>query len=79
MKITGPFKDEKGRDIYPADRIACRELDEQPDASWRALIFLGYEEGSPRPYVTNVGCFPLALRDHSPEMQEWVNKNVTTP
>ncbi len=79
MKTTGPFKDEKGRDIYPADRIACRELDEHPSESTRGLIFLSYDGGSPRPYVTNAGCFPLALRDHNPEMQAWVNKHVTIP
>jgi len=69
--------DEKGRQLAIGMKVGCRQLGESRAWSVRGLTLEGYEVGTPQPYITNAGRFALAIKDHQPDMDEWIAKHVS--
>ena len=71
------IKDEHGKTIVIGMRVGCRNIGESRSNSRRGLTLTGYELGQPRPYITNAGRFDLVIKDHQPDMEEWIAKQST--
>jgi hypothetical protein len=69
--------DENGKPLAIGMRVGCRQLGESRAWSVRGLTLEGYEVGTPQPYITNAGRFAVAIKDHQPEMDEWIAKHVS--
>lgn len=74
---TGQIQDENGRPLTIGMRVGCRQAGQPRDWSQRGLTLTGYEPGTDQPYITNEGRFALAVKDHQPDMDEWIERNVT--
>jgi hypothetical protein len=70
------IRDEIGRTIEVGMRVGCRNTGEPREMSRRGLTLLGYEPDSDRPYITDAGRFGLALKDHQPDMDQWIASHV---
>lgn len=73
MKIV----DENGISLEIGCRVGCRRLGEPITRTQRSLTLIGYEPNSECPYITQIGRFSLAIRDHDPDMDEWIKGHVT--
>ncbi len=71
------IKDENGKALKIGDRIGCRKRDESKAESVRGLTLIGYDPESSCPYITDEGKFPLAIKDHNPEMDSFIADHVS--
>jgi len=71
------IRDKFGKVLQIGDRIGCLYEGQPVDQARRGLILQGVEmvDGALK-YVTEEGRWPIAIKDHSPDMQEWVNTHV---
>lgn len=71
------IRDKFGKVLQIGDRIGCLHEGQPVDQARRGLILQGVEmvDGVLK-YVTEQGRWPIAIKDHSPDMQEWVNTHV---
>ena len=68
--------DENGKPLSFGMKIGCRQKGQTLERSVRGLTLIGYETGTSQPYITNAGRFALAIKDHQPDMEEWIRSNV---
>lgn len=73
------IRDSTGTPLEIGMRVGCRYVNEHPAASRRGLTLTGFEPGHAFPYITNDGRWPLAIKDHQPEMDDFISKHVRKP
>lgn len=69
--------DENGAPLEIGMRVGCRNQGQPRSMSRRGLTLTGYEPGSDQPYLTNAGSFALAIKDHQPEMDDFIADHVS--
>jgi len=70
------IKDSDGTPLTIGMRVGCRKRGQPRDWSVRGLTLLGYEPGTEEPYITSEGRFALAVKDHQPDMENWIKDHV---
>jgi len=69
--------DDNGKPLQIGVRVGCRAKGHPRSMSIRGLILAGYEPGTPEPYLTSGGRFAHAIKDHQPDMDQWIGKHVS--
>ena len=69
--------DENGKPLEIGMRVGCRNKGESRSWSQRGLTLIGYEPGTDEPYITEAGRFALAIKDHQPDMDQWIADHVS--
>jgi len=71
------IKDENGKELKAGMRVACRDKAQPRSDSIRGCTLLGYDPTVKRAYFTDKGSYELALLDHQPDMDSFIDKYVT--
>lgn len=76
MEDKPSITDDFGTPLSVGMRVGCRQKGEPRSFSIRALTLLGFEPGHDTPYITDRGRFAHAVKDHQPEMDEFIANHV---
>lgn len=71
------IKDDNGTPITIGMKVGCRNESERRSEFRRGLTLTGYEPEAPQPYVTDAGRFDIAIKDHQPDMEAWIEKHTS--
>lgn len=70
------IKDENGVELKIGMRVGCRDKPQPKRDSIRGCTLLGYDPTVKRAYFTDKGSFELALKDHQPDMDDFIKTHV---
>lgn len=73
------IKDEMGNRLERGMMVAGIPESGDRTQAVRACKLIDYAHGTASPFITNKGAFRKVIKDHQPEMYEWIKAHVSNP